>query len=382
MSRETGGAASGREAAVALVERSPGHGWARRTVYGGGGWSGAAWRGLARPLGWGWRVAARRRLAHTGGTVQRLSAPAISVGNVTVGGGGKTSLVGWLIAGGLPEGARPAVLARGYGRSGHGVWVLAPGDPPELALSAGDEPALLARAGAWVGVGADRGLAARALEVRMRPDLYLLDDALQHRRIARALDLVVFTVDDLTAPARCLPAGPLRQDPEWRPPHGAWIVAGADPREREWPAGSIGAEFGRWWDELPGTPAEWTDKGTVSLASWRTAGADSFEPGGRRLIAFTGVARPASVARFARLAGVAVESAVAFRDHHPYTAADIATLLVSYPDAAFVTTEKDAVKCEAVWFEDRPVGVLRRRLEPRDPGLMRQLVADSIAWPR
>lgn len=381
MSAAAGGPGA-RPQAAALDERAPGLGWARRTVYGGGGWSGAAWRGLARPLGWGWRVAARRRLAAAGGRLQRLSAPAISVGNVTVGGGGKTSLVGWILDRGLPQGARPAVLTRGYGRRGRGVWVLAPGDAPDRAVLAGDEPALLAFAGAWVGVGGDRGQAARALEVRMRPDLFLLDDALQHRRVARALDLVVFTADDLTAPARCLPAGPLRQDPGWRPPCGVWIVAGADPREREWPAGSIGAEFRRWWDELPGTPAEWTDAGTTSLASWRAGGADPFDPQGRRLIAFAGVARPASVMRFAGLAGFPVERTVAFRDHHAYAAPDIAALLDSYPGAAFVTTEKDAVKCEPAWFDDHPVGVLRRRLQPLDSELLRQLIVDAIDWSR
>ncbi|HUP02030.1 MAG TPA: tetraacyldisaccharide 4'-kinase [Gemmatimonadota bacterium] len=365
----------------AVVERAAGYGWARRTLYGEGGWSGAAWRGLARPLGWGWRLTAERRLT-AGRATYRLPAPAIAVGNVTVGGGGKTSLVLWILANAVPFGAHAAVLTRGYGRSEPGAWVIAPGELPGPARAVGDEPLLLARAGAWVGVAADRARAARALGSRFHPDVFLLDDALQHRQVARALDLVTFTVDDLVSPARCLPAGPLRQGPEWLPPNGGWVVAGGDPRARRWPSGSIGAAFSRWWTELPGTPARWADAGTVTLAAWRGGGEEPYDPGGRRVVAFVGVARPGAVARFAAKTGLPVERVVAYRDHQPYRAADIAALLAEHPDASFVTTEKDAIKCDPEWFEDRPVGVLRRRLDPFDPELLKGLVREAAAWPR
>lgn len=368
--------------APAVEERSPGYGWMRRTVYGGGGWMGTAWRKAARPLGWGWRVAARSRLEHRVGRAIRLPAPAICVGNVTVGGGGKTSLVRWLLAEGLPAGARAAVLTRGYGRTGRGVRILPPGETLTGAEPAGDEPVLMARDGAWVGIGRNRVQAAHALLARCTFDLFLLDDGLQHRHVARALDLVTFTADDLTAPARCLPAGPLRQDPAWIPPLGGWVVAGVDPRGGAWAAGTIGSAFARWWAELPGTSARWGDGGTVALAAWRTGKADPFDPQGRPIVAFAGVARPSSVARFAAQAGYPVERTIAFRDHHRYTQADAAALRRAHAGAAFLTTEKDAVKCPAAWFGARPVGVLRRRLEPEDPALLRGLVREALAWPR
>jgi tetraacyldisaccharide 4'-kinase len=367
-----------RAAEARLEERAPGRGWARRTLYGEGGPAGTAWRGVARPLGRAWEAIAARRLAAPR-AAERLGAPTVAVGNVTVGGGGKTSLVDWLLAEGLPPGVTAAVLSRGYGRVGNGVWVLEPGPVSSaLARVAGDEPALLARRGAWVGVAGDRALAARAVEARVRPDVFLLDDALQNRAVARAFDLVAFTVEDLAAPARCLPAGPLRQGPGWRPPAGAWIVVGGDPRTCTWPAGTIGSAFGRWWRELPGTEAAWEVGGTVALGAWSAGGEEPFETRGRPIVAFAGVARPDSVRRAAEAAGLAVATVAAFPDHWNYRRRDVEHLLADHPAADFLTTEKDAVKLDPAWWGDRPVGVLRRRLAPRDPALLRELVQDAI----
>lgn len=353
-------------------------GWARRTLYGGGGPAGAAWRGISTPVSAAWDAIARRRLAGTRRSI-RLPAPTIAIGNVTVGGGGKTSLVEWLIAAGLPPGVAAAVLTRGYGREVGGVWVLPPGLPsPMLARSAGDEPALLARRGVWVGVAANRARAAHALVARTRPDVFLLDDALQHRRVARALDLVAFTVEDLEAPARCLPAGPLRQGPAWRPAFGAWVVVGEDPRGRAWPEGTIGAAFAAWWSDVPGTAASWESEGTQALEAWLERRQTPFDPEGREIVAFAGVARPSSVVRSAADAGHAIAHLAVFPDHWPYRPAHIRALLEDHPEAAFVTTEKDGVKLDPEWFDGRPVGVLRRRLVPRDPALLRELVRDAM----
>lgn len=365
-----------------MEERAGARGWARRVLYGGAGTPGRAWRAASSPLGWIWQRAARRRLEGSGRSI-RLDAPVVSVGNVMLGGGGKTSLVAWLVESGVPDDWTVAVLTRGYGRDDRAVRVLAPGgtvpgdssaDARTVVRLAGDEPALLALAGAWVGVGADRAAAARAVTRHARPDLFLLDDGLQHRRIARSLDLVAFTDSDLHAPARCLPAGPLRQGPGWRPPDGAWVVIGADPRSTDARAGTIGAEFSAWWTTLPGTPARWADRGTVTLASWQVGSLEPLAPAPGPVVAFAGVGRPGSVADFARRAGFVVDRVHAFPDHHSYSEVDAADLLRRHPDATLLTTEKDAVKLDPEWFGGRPVGVLRRRLEPDDPELLRALV--------
>lgn len=362
-----------------VEDEAPLYGWARSTLYGEGGRAGTAARAAARPFGWAWGRVAGRRLRRRR-EAARLPAPAIGVGNVTVGGSGKTSLVGWLIDQGLPEGARAAVLSRGTGRTGSGVWVLRPGDDP-AAERVGDEPALLVRTGAWVGVARDRERAAHAVAARRRPHLFILDDALQHRRVARALDLVVFTAEDLEAPARCLPAGPLRQGPGWRPALGAWVVVGKDPRDHAFAEGTIGHAFRSWWQGLPGFVGGWRDAGTVELGAWHARRETPFVPSDG-VVAFAGVARPESVARFARSAGLTPKRTVAFPDHHRFRAADVGGLLAAHRDAAFVTTEKDAVKLDPAWFGDRPVGVLRRRLELDEAGRLKDLVREAIGWPR
>lgn len=359
-------------------ERSSAYGWVRRALYGGGGRLGSAWRTAATPLAWMWRTGADARLrGHLGPPSVRLSAPTISVGNVTVGGGGKTSLSRWLVTEGVPAGTRVAVLSRGYGRVEDVVRVVAPGGEAD-SRRMGDEPILLARAGAWVGVGASRIRAARALAAATDVDCYVLDDGLQHRRVARSLDLVTFLASDLEAPARCLPGGPLRQGPGWRPPVAGWVVVGGDPRETKWPIGTIGSAFADWWEELPGTPAAWADAGTVALGAWHRGEERLLETGSRRAVAIAGVARPATVRTFAEAVGWRVTRVIAFPDHHLFSRSDVARVVADHPRALVLVTEKDAAKLDPAWFGERNVGVLRRRLAPREPDLLQELVRDAL----
>jgi tetraacyldisaccharide 4'-kinase len=116
----------------------------------------------------------------------------------------------------------------------------------------------------------------------------------------------------------------------------------------------------------------------VTLAAWQAGEERAFEPGGRPVVAFAGVARPDSVALAARDAGHEIAALVAFPDHHAYVPDEIASLRAAHPEAAFLTTEKDAVKCTPVWFGESPVGVLIRRLQPHDPDLLRRLVAEAM----
>ena len=155
---------NGRDRRGGVVERAPVYGWARRAVYGGGGTAGWLARGLASSAGVGLGQGGGAAAVAARGSGRRLSAPAVSVGNVTLGGGGKTSLVEWIVREGAPPGAAVAVLSRGYGRASDAALALAPGQAPFRVGDAGDEPALLARAGAWVGISADRFLAAQAVE--------------------------------------------------------------------------------------------------------------------------------------------------------------------------------------------------------------------------
>ena len=169
-----------------------------------------------------WSLAARTRVRlYASGTwrQQRLDRPVVSVGNLSVGGAGKTPFVIWLFSALVERGLRPAVLTRGYRRpageetllftrAGHGAaWT------PD-AVSAGDEVQVMLRHGlAPVGVDGNRLRAGRALEAKGAVDLHLLDDGFQHLALGRDLDIVL--VDSTRPPWEddLLPAGRLRESP-------------------------------------------------------------------------------------------------------------------------------------------------------------------------
>nr|MBP7442578.1 tetraacyldisaccharide 4'-kinase [Thauera sp.] len=154
-------------------------------------------------------LAARRRAAIV---PQRLPVPVIVVGNIAVGGSGKTPVVDWLAAQLRAAGRRPGIVSRGHGGriSAQGGVAVVPADGD--ADHYGDEPVLLARlTGCPLAIGRDRPAAAREL-LRLHPDCDVLiaDDGMQHYRLARDLEIAV--VDEATLGNRLLlPAGPLRE---------------------------------------------------------------------------------------------------------------------------------------------------------------------------
>jgi len=174
-------------------------------------WYGASGRGAwLLPLAWLFAVLTwvRRRLYGAGLLRSyRSSRPVIVVGNVTVGGTGKTPLVVWLVERLRERGFHPGIVSRGYSGRAPGPRRVTPGDS---ASDVGDEPALLARrTGVPVAVGADRPAAVRLLEPEC--DVILSDDGLQHYQLLRDVEIVV--VDGLRGlgNGRRLPAGPLRE---------------------------------------------------------------------------------------------------------------------------------------------------------------------------
>ncbi len=265
---------------------------------------------------YGAAVAVRNTLYERGVLpARRLGAPVISVGNLSVGGSGKTPFV--ILLGELlrQRGLRIAVLSRGYGRSSRGVRVV---DPQGTALEFGDEPLLIARKlGVPVVVGEDRYAAGRTAEREFAPQLFLLDDGFQHRALARDFDIVLVTPED--ARDRLLPAGRLRE------PLAA--VARADAV-----ALISGAE-----------PQAFPLRGQLV---WRVRRGILPPPASARPLAFCGIARPQSFFLQLRKAGVEAAAEAAFRDHYRYTHESIAQLLAVQQRAGadgFVTTEKDAV---------------------------------------
>ena len=303
-------------------------------------------------------VALRRALFRAGLLrVHRLPVPVIVVGNLTVGGSGKTPLVLWLSDRLRAQGHRPGIVSRGYGGSAAGnagPRAVAPGDDPAVV---GDEPALLAaRAGVPVWIGADRPAAATAL-LAAHPacDIIVSDDGLQHYALARDFEIVVVDGARGFGNGWRLPAGPLRE-PLTRLAGVDAVVINGDGAPAGVPAGALhmqleGVTLRNLRDTARTVPA-------ATLA-------------GRPVHAVAGIGDPERFFRHLEALGLTVVRH-AFPDHHAYTVADLA---IAGTDS-IVMTEKDAVKCAAFATERCWVLPVEARV---DEALAAQL---RSRWPR
>jgi tetraacyldisaccharide 4'-kinase len=270
-------------------------------------------------------VSAARRSAYAYGVLRthRAGVPVVIVGNITVGGTGKTPLVLWLAAFLQRHGMRPGIVSRGYrGAADHALEVT----PAVDTSTAGDEPVLLARrSGCPVWIGRDRVAAARALlEAHPECDVIIADDGLQHYRLARDVEIAVIDGARGLGNGYTLPAGPLREPASRLAAVDAVVVNARDASEAARPRECVMRLEGSRFRNLADPQ--------------RHAGAADFA--GKRVVAIAAIGNPPRF--FAHLAalGMTFESR-AFPDHHAYRESDLA-----FPDAdAIVMTEKDAVKC-------------------------------------
>ena len=276
------------------------------------------------------------------GAAQRATVPVISVGNLAVGGTGKTPLVAWTARRLLAEGLVPAVVSRGYGgTAGPGPLVVSTGGGPRVnARTCGDEPHLLARSldGTIVVVGADRIEGARSA-VAAGAGVVLLDDGFQHRRLARDLDIVVL---DARAPfddGRLLPQGSLREPPAALA--RAQMVVLTRVREGDLANDAMRAVRAAGYS------------GPIVRAGHRTTGfqdvtgAECAVPA--RALAFCGIGDPGLFRGDLEAAGVVTVGFHAFRDHQPYTVTGWDALIAeaSALGVPLVTTEKDLSRLDA-----------------------------------
>jgi tetraacyldisaccharide 4'-kinase len=279
--------------------------------------------------------------------VRRLSGPVISVGNLSVGGSGKTPFV-ILLGGLLKERGIPFdVLSRGYGRQTRGVLHVDPaGSPREF----GDEPLLIARRlQVSVFLGEDRYAAGQFAEEKFGPQLHLLDDGFQHRALARDFDIVLVTPDD--ARDRLLPAGRLREPlTSLRRADAVVLTSGAPPS-------SFPTEGKLVWRVRRG----------IKIPPQATADRVPGVP--PRPVAFCGIARPQNFLRQLRTAGIEPAAEAIYRDHHAYGEKDIRELLVLRAQSeagGFVTTEKDAINLGEHAAALQPLAVVPVKMELED----------------
>lgn len=274
-------------------------------------------------------VVAARRTAYRLGwlPVHRFEVPVVVVGNLTVGGSGKTPVVA-AIAGFLRlRGYKPGIVSRGYGgRARQWPQAVAPDSAPDLV---GDEPVLLARrTGCPVVVGPNRSEAVRRLLEDNDCDVVVSDDGLQHLALHRDVEIVVVDGERGFGNGLCLPAGPLRE-PESRLRSVDLVVYNGD--------GAAGARCRLVGDTAVNLrdPSE-----TKPLHEFR----------GRAVHAVAGIGNPSRFFTYLRDAGLQPNEH-RFPDHHAYTASDLAMR----DGAPILMTEKDAVKCtafatEAMWY--------------------------------
>ena len=293
----------------------------------------------------------------------RLACRVVCVGNLSVGGTGKTPTVLALAGAATGAGLRVCILLRGYGRRGRGVRVVSDGRRVQMDWrDAGDEAVLLAQRlrGVPVVVGEDRVAAGRLTVEQFDPQVIFLDDGFQHRRLHRDADLVLV---DSTDPfgGGLLPRGRLREPIAGLRRADAVLLTRADHGDdpegirRRVEAVAPGCPIGRAVFR-PLRLRDLTAERDRSLAELR----------GRRVFAVSGIGNPGSFHRTVQEAGGVLVGSLAYPDHRAFTEEDRRRM----GDAArrceadwIVTTEKDAVRLETRLPEGRPVVVLEVALE-------------------
>jgi tetraacyldisaccharide 4'-kinase len=283
-----------------------------------------------------------------------LPLPVLSVGNLVVGGTGKTPMTQWLCRRLDSEGIRVAVLSRGHGGTEDGVRVVSTGDA-EISLTAaeaGDEPILLAKTlpGIPLLTGKDRRRSGREALRRFALDALVLDDGFQYWQLARDLDVVLLD-------ARCpfgngypLPRGLLREPKRHLARAGIVVVTRADDLTTEGRA-DIKTQIGTLAPAVPVFFARHQAMGVVSAEDLSAMPLSLSWLSGRRIVALSGIAQPASFAASLSLAGADVAEHLVYPDHAAYIEADVrrATQAVRVTGAeALLMTEKDAVKWPVV----------------------------------
>jgi len=291
--------------------------------------------------------------AHGWRTVHRLRTPVVSVGNLTVGGTGKTPVTAYLAEYLREEGCRPVIISRGYGGHPHStkesVKVVSDGRQVLLdAAHAGDEPFLLASRlpGVPVICHPDRVRAGRWAEEHLQPDVILLDDGFQHMRLHRDFNLLLMDAGRPLGNGQVLPAGPLREPP--RAIRRADVIL----LTRCPDTGSLPPLFRHLGPLAPDVPIY---SSHFRLAALLTLGQGAALPlshvSGKRVVAFCGLAHPQQFFRMLESAGLEIRDTLAFDDHQTYSAAEAERIAAACRRAgagAALTTGKDLVKMQSV----------------------------------
>jgi tetraacyldisaccharide 4'-kinase len=276
----------------------------------------------------------RRRMERRPQRQRHLSKPVISVGNLSMGGTGKTPVVAAIAQWLIDAGHRPSILTRGYGREDavDGVVVI---DGATAIGQAGDEPMMLARQvpGATVCVSPDRYLGG-VLAEKLGCTVHILDDGFQHLELARDLDILVTTIGEIPN-GRVIPLGRLREPKDAAARAHFLVVTDATSGAASAEAWGLGISQSCGSLRRLGEPVGIGDQGSGI--------------GDQGVLAVAGIANPERFVTSLRDGGYKVIDAMTFPDHHRYSEKDLAAIaskMQSSGAAAVFTTDKDAVRFE------------------------------------
>jgi len=321
--------------------------WPRRGIAGWVGW--LALRPMASLFGVG---VGARNLAYRVGLmpVKHAPLPVVSVGNLTVGGIGKTPVTLWLAESLAARGQRPAILLRGYGGQARGVTVVSQGHGLEANVDAvGDEAVMLARRFGGVVLTARRRIEGAERAAQLGCNVLLLDDGFQHRALARDFDIVL--INSVRGPL--LPAGPNRERPSALRRADAIVVV-------EQSDESVPLTVPRSAANKPVFRAQFGARCLVTPDAGRWQELSLSELTGRRVAAVAGIGSPDRFYALIHQWEAQLEEIVEYPDHHAYTRADWQEVARRTRNVDLVvTTEKDLVKLDAFPFARGKLVALR-----------------------
>jgi tetraacyldisaccharide 4'-kinase len=321
--------------------------------------------GLPLSLLYGWVVWFRNKCYDWGWFASReFEVPILCIGNLSTGGSGKTPMAEWFLAHLLPH-RRVAVLSRGYKRGTKGFHLVNPGS---TAAEVGDEPLQMGRKfpGAVVAVDENRQRGIEKLVALADPEIILLDDGFQHRKVRPSQSVLLTAWDELYPDEYYLPAGNLR-DHRSQAARADLVVVTKCPsplsdRERE--------RIGKKLALKPGQMLAFASLcyGQVSDRAGNPVPQEFLM--GQEFTLVTGIARPGPLIDYLRESGIRFEH-LKFSDHHRFTPSELQMLSGRLP---VLTTEKDAVRLEGA-LEDFYILPVHHCFAPPDAKVMDQFLA-------
>jgi tetraacyldisaccharide 4'-kinase len=292
-------------------------------------------------------------------SIHRPQLKVVSIGNLTVGGSGKTPVVLWLAQALTDRGYRVGIVTRGYTGKNTGVTVVSTmGKPTATPEEVGDEAVMLARLFSGVVIaGRDRAAATTLAREQFGIEVALLDDGFQHRHLSRDVDVLLFNGQKDLTNHWLLPAGPFREPLSTSQRASIVLITKSDA------PGDIPRQ---WRTSTPQQPVYYGTLQPMTLVSseqrqWREL--PLTELSGKRVMALTGIADPASFYQSLQEWGAELAEVMEFPDHHQYAQTDWQAISAAGQKVELiVTTEKDLVKLERFPFATRKLVALRVRM--------------------